>query len=101
MHVLTLIHVIAYVGPERPAGMSSIAQQIPRDFDVAPHGEGGKEEEIIHNLEGISHGISDYAIFDDVPHAYQRHTTGVSNRVNCLLRHLVRVVTFYHECHTD
>ena len=43
MHVLTLIHVIADVGPERPTGMSPIARRIPRDFDVAPHGEGGVE----------------------------------------------------------
>ena len=68
MHVQTFIHVIVDVGPERLAGMSSIAQRIPREFDVAPHGEGGKEEEIICNLEGISHGIPDYARFDDVPH---------------------------------
>ena len=37
MHVLTLIHVTAYVGPKIPAGMSLIARKIPRDFDVAPH----------------------------------------------------------------
>ena len=61
MYVWTLIHVFAYVSLERPAGMSPISWRIPRDFDVAPHGEGGEEEEIIHNLEGISCGILDYA----------------------------------------
>ena len=61
MHVLTSIHVIADVVPKRPAGMSPIAQIVPRDFDVAPHGEGGEEEEIICNLERISCWIPDYA----------------------------------------
>ena len=70
MHVLTLIHVIADVGPEIPTVISPIARRIPRDFDVAPHGEGSGEEEIICNLEGISLGILDYARFDDVPHTY-------------------------------
>ena len=40
--------------------MSPIARQVPRDFDIAPHGEGGEEEEIVRNLEGISHGAPDY-----------------------------------------
>ena len=46
---------------KRPAGMSPIAWRVPCDFDVAPNGEGGEEEEIICNLEGISRGIPDYA----------------------------------------
>ena len=91
----------ADVGPEIPAGMSPIARRVPRGFDIAPHGEGGEEEEIIRNLEGISRGISDYARFDDVPCAYQRHTTGVSNRVHRLLRRLVWAVMCYHERHTE
>ena len=101
MNVLTLIHVIADVGLERPADMSPIAWQNPQDFDVAPHGEGGKEEEIIRNLEGISRGIPNYEQFDGVPHAYQRHTAGVSTRVHRLLRQLVREMTCYHEHHVD
>ena len=78
--------------------MSSIARKIPRDFDVSPQGE---EEEIMHNLEGISHGVANYARFDDVPRAYQRHTVGVLNRVHRLLRWLVRAVTCYHDHHVD
>ena len=70
IYVLMLIHVFADVGPERPSGMSPISQRVPRDFDVAPHGEGSKEEEIIHNLEGLTSRITNYAIFDDVRHAY-------------------------------
>ena len=61
-------------------GRSLIARQIPRDFD--PHGEGSKEEEIVRNLEGIIRGVSDYAQFDDVPRAYQRHTIGVPSRIH-------------------
>ena len=76
MHVLTLIHVIVDVGPERLAGMSPIAQRVPDDFDVAPHGE-GIEEEIIHNLEGLTSIILDYVRFDDAPRAYRRQTIGV------------------------
>ena len=58
------------VGPQIPVGMSSIARWVPHDFDISPHGEGGEEEEIVHNLEGISRGVPDYAWFDDVPRAY-------------------------------
>ena len=86
IYVLMLIHVFADVGLERPIGMSPIAQRIPRDFDVAPHGEGSEEEEIVHNLERLTNQIPDYARFDDVTHAYQRHTAGVSNGVHHLLR---------------
>ena len=78
--------------------MSPIARRIPRDFDVAPQGE---EEEIVHNLEGITRGVPDYARFDDVPCAYQRHTVGVSNQVHRLLRRLVQAVTCYHDHHVD
>ena len=79
--------------------MSPIARQVPHDFNVAP--EGGEEEEIIRNLEGISHGVPNYARFDDAPHAYQRHTTGVSNHVHHLLRWLVWAVTCYHERYAE
>ena len=87
------------VGPERLTGMSPIARQIPRDFD--PHGEGGEEEEIVRNLEGITRGVPNYAIFDDVPCAYQRHIVGVPSRIHRLLRRLVRAVTCYHEHHAN
>ena len=66
----------ADVGPQIPAGMSLIARRVPHDFDIAPHGEGGEEEEIMHNLEGISRGVLDYVRIDDVPRVYQRHTIG-------------------------
>ena len=62
MHVLTLNPCfIADVGLERPTGMSPIARKVPCDFDIAPHGEGGEEEEIMRNLEGISRGVLEYA----------------------------------------
>ena len=32
------------VGPERPAGMSPIAQRIAQYFEATPHGNGGDEE---------------------------------------------------------
>ena len=78
--------------------MSPIVRRIPHDFDVAPQSE---EEEIMHNLEGIARGVPNYARFDDVPRAYQRHTMGVSNRVHCLLRRLIRSVTCYHDHHVN
>ena len=96
-----LIHVFADVGPERPAIMYLIAQRVPRDFDVAPHGEGSEEEEIIHNLEGLTSRIPDYARFDDVPCAYKRHTAGVSNCVHHLFRRLVHAVAYDHEHHVN
>ena len=40
------------VGLERPVGMSLIARRILRDF--YPQGEGGKEDEIVCNLEVIT-----------------------------------------------
>ena len=101
IYVLMLILVFADVGPERLAGMSPIARGIPHDFDVAPHGEGSEHEEIVYNVEGLTSKIPNYTRFDDVPHAYQRHTTWVSNRVHRLLRRFVRAVTCYHEHHAD
>ena len=79
--------------------MSPIARRIPHDFD--PQGEGGEEDEIVRNLEGITQGVLDYELFYDVPRAYQRHTVGVPSRIHCLLRRLVRAVTCYHEHHAD
>ena len=64
--------------------MSPIARRVPRDFE--PHGEGSEEEELMCNLEGITHAVSDYARFDDVPRSYQRHTIGVPSRIHRLLR---------------
>ena len=91
--------MFADVVPERPANMSLIARQIPYDFD--PQGKGGEEDEILHNLEGITLGVLDYAHFDDVPRAFQRHTVGVPNRIHRLLRRLVQAVTCYHEHHAN
>ena len=89
----------ADVGPERPAEMSPIS----RRTQIAPEiqGEGTGGEELIQNLEGIAHGIPDYAWLADVPMAYQRHTVGVPNRIHRILRRLVRAVTCYHEHHAD
>ena len=87
------------VGLERPTGMSPIARRIPRDLD--PQGEGGEEDEIVRNLEGINRGVLDYARFEYVPCTYQRHTVGVPSRIHCLLRWVVQVVTCYHEHHAD
>ena len=89
----------ADVGPERPAGMSPIS----RRTQLAPEiqGEGTGREELIQNLEGIAHGIPDYARLADVPMAYQRHTVGVPSRIHRILRRLVRAVTCYHEHHAD
>ena len=89
----------ADVGPERPAGMSPIS----RRTQLAPEiqGEGTEGEELIQNLEGIAHGIPDYARLVDVPMAYQRHMVGVLSRIHRILRRLVRAVTCYHEHHAD
>ena len=79
--------------------MSPIVRRIPRDF--VPQGEGNEEDEIVRNLEGITQGVPDYACFDDVPRAYQRHTVGVPSRIHRLLRRLVWAVTCYHEHHAN
>ena len=89
----------ADVGPERPAGMSPISRRTQLTPEIQGEGTGG--EELIQNLEGIAHGIPDYARLSDVPMAYQRHTVGVSNRIYRILRRLVRAVTCYHEHHAD
>ena len=99
MYVLTLNPCDADVGPERPTSMSPIARRIPHNFD--PQGEGGEEDEIVRNLEGITRGVPNYAHFVDVPRAYKRHTVGVPSRIHYLLRWLVWVVTCYHEHHAD
>ena len=87
------------VGPERPAGMSPISRRTQLTLEIQGEGTGG--EELIQNLEGIAHGILDYARLADVPMAYQRHTVGVPNRIHQILRRLVRAVTCYHEHHAD
>ena len=87
------------VGPERPAGMSPISRRTQLAPEVQGEGTGG--EELIQNLEGITHGIPDYARLADVPMAYQRHTVGVPSRIHRILRRLVRAVTCYHEHHAD
>ena len=74
----------ADVGPENPAGMSSIARRTPLAYD--PQGEGGEGNELVQNLEGITRGIPDYARLADVPMAYQRHTVGVPSCLHHLLR---------------
>ena len=85
----------ADVGPEH---MSPIVRRTPHDFD--PQGE-SIDKELVQNLEGITHGVPDYAHFDDVPRAYQRHTVGVPSYIHRFLRWLVRAVTCYHEHHAD
>ena len=57
----------ADVGPEHPIGMSPIARHIARQFEVAPYQEGSDNEEIAQNLEGLTHGIPEYAQMGDVP----------------------------------
>ena len=89
----------ADVGPERPAGMSPISRRTQLAPEIQGEGTGG--EELIQNLEGIAHGIPEYARLSDVPMAYQRHTVGVLNRIHRILRRLVRALTCYHEHHAD
>ena len=89
----------ADVGPERPAGMSPISRRTQLAPEIQGEGTGG--EEPIQNLEGIAHGIPDYARLADVPMAYQRHTVGVPNRIHRFPRRLVRAVTCYHEQHVE
>ena len=79
--------------------MSLIAQRTPLAYD--PQGKGGEGNGLVQNLEGIVHGIPEYARLADVPMAYQRHTVGVPSRLHRLLRRLVRAVTCYHEHHAD
>ena len=87
----------ADVGPERPAGMLSIAWRTPLAYD--PQGEGGEGSELVQNLEGIARGIPDYACLADVPLAYQRHTVGVSSRLRRILGQVIRAISRYHEHH--
>lgn len=93
----------ADVRPEWPARMSLIARHYPRPIDVVtPYQEGSdNEEEIVRNLEGLTHGIPEYARIGDMPRLYQRHTVGVSNRIRWLLIHIVRDVPCYHYHHAE
>ena len=74
----------ADVGPEMPARMSLIGRRTPLAYN--PQGEGGEGDALVQNLEGIAHGVPDYARLADVPMAYQRHTVGVSSHLHRLLR---------------
>jgi len=58
--------------------MSQIARHVTRSIDaVAPYQEGSdNKEEIARNLEGLTHGIPEYAWVGDIPRQYQRHTMG-------------------------
>ena len=86
-YIFWLIHIrpntfymYADVGPKRPAGISPISRRTQLAPD--PQGEGTGGEELIHNLEGISRGIPNYARLADVVMAYQRHTVGVPSRIH-------------------
>ena len=83
MHVYKISLVYADVGPEQTARMSPIARRYPRPIDVvAPYQEGSdNKEEIARNLDGLTHGIPEYAWIGDMPRWYQRHTLGVSDRI--------------------
>ena len=75
--------VYADVGPEWSTGMSPIARHIPCPIDVvAPYQEGSdNEEEIARNLEGLNHGILEYARIGDMPRRYQRHAVEISDQI--------------------
>lgn len=87
MHVYNISLVYADVGPERPVGMSPISRHVPRPIDVvAPYQEGSdNEEEITRNLEGLTHGIPEYARIGDMPWRHPRHTVVVSDWICKLL----------------
>ena len=100
---ITISFINANVGPEQPAGVSPIARRIPCPIDVVtPYHEGSdNEEEIARNLEGLTHGISEYAWIGDMPRWYQRHTVGVSDRICRLLSRVARAVSCYHDHHAE
>jgi len=83
MHAYNISLFRADVGLERPARMSPISVHVPCPIDfVAPYQEGSdNEEEIMRNLEGLTHGILEYARIGDMPQWYQRHIMGVSDRI--------------------
>ena len=58
----------ADVGPERPAGMSPISWRTQLAPEIQGEGTGGGA--LVQNLEGIVHGIPDYARLSDVPMEY-------------------------------
>jgi hypothetical protein len=55
-------------------------------------------EVVEQNLEGLIADIPDMAI-REIPRRYQRHTMGVSESINRMLRRVSRAVVCYHECH--
>jgi hypothetical protein len=56
-------------------------------------------EAVEKNLEGLTVDISDITI-GEIPRRYQRHTVGVSESINRLLRRVARVVVCYREHHS-
>jgi len=84
MHAYNISLVYADVGPERLVRMSPIAKHYPHPIDaVTPYQDGSNNEgDIARNLEGLTHGIPEYARIGDMPWRYQRHTVGVSDRVH-------------------
>ena len=99
MHVLTLNLCVCRCNPRDTCQYVTDSEGIPHDFN--PQGEGGEEDEMVHNLEGITQGVPDYAHFDDFPCACRRHIVGVPSRIHRLLRQLVWAVTCYHKHHAD
>ena len=71
---ISLIYVD--IGLEKPDGMSPKSRRVPHPIDgVAPYQDrSDNEDEIARNLEGLTHGIPEYARIGDMPRRYQRHT---------------------------
>ncbi len=71
-------------GREHPTVTSPTARHVASQFDViAPYQEGSEnEEEIVRNIEGLTHRIPEYAWMRDIPCQYQRHTVGVSYQIH-------------------
>lgn len=68
MHSWPFNFINADVGPKHHVGMSLITRHVARQFDVTPYQEGSdNEEDILWNLEGLTHGILEYAQVRDIP----------------------------------
>jgi len=76
-----ILSVNTDVGPKRLAIMSSMTRRVKREIKMPPPNR-DMEDEIAHDLEGLTEGISYYVGFEDVPCQYQRHIVGVSNRIH-------------------